>query len=499
VTDLLQAPPLLGSTEPRLWTQPLVPLNRDTSYGFEVVDFAEEIGHPLLPWQKFAVIHGGELLPDGRPRFRIVLLVVSRQNGKTELPVVLSVYWQFRQKVPLILGTSTKLSYAKESWLKAVNLVRATPSLHGLHAPGRKWLRATNGETESWSNAGNRYLIAASNSEGGRSLTVDRGVADELRQHRSYEAWDAFEPACSPPGAQIWALSNAGDSRSVVLNDLQDSAREFIETGVGDERLGLLEWSAPDDSDPEDVDALLQSNPRVGYGLDLAVLQAGAARAKRLGGEALTGFQTERMCIRVKVLNPAIPARVWDACREPGDLLESRGRIACCIDVAPDGTHATLAAAGVLDDGRVRVETLAEWTGPRAVSDMERDLPSWARLVGPRVFGWLPRGPTAAAAASLQRPGWGPRSMRVEEIRSDTPAVCMAFGKEVSARTAVHSGQEMLDAQVGGAERSWEKSVWVFTRRGGGNVDAVYAVAGAAWLARTMPRRREVSTRARGV
>lgn len=499
MTDLLPARPLVGSTEPRLWTPPLVPLTRATSYGFEVIDFAEEIGHPLLPWQEFAVIHGGELLPDGRPRFRIVLLIVSRQNGKTELPVVLSVYWQFRQQVPLILGTSTKLSYAKESWLKAVNLVRATPSLHDQHAPGRKWIRATNGETESWTYKGNRYLIAASNSEGGRSLTVNRGVADELRQHRTYEAWDAFEPACSPEDAQIWALSNAGDARSVVLNDLQDSAREFIETGVGDERLGLLEWSAPDDADPEDVGALLQSNPRVGYGLDLAVLQAGAARAKRLGGEALTGFQTERMCIRVKVLNPAIPARVWEACKDPGDLLAVRGRIACCVDVAPDGQHATLAAAGVLDDGRVRVETLAEWTGPRAVSDMERALPGWMAKVGPRAFGWLPKGPTAAATTSLQQRGWGPRTMRVEEIRSATPAVCMAFGKEVASRTAVHSGQEMLDAQIGGAERMWEGSTWTFTRRGGGNVDAVYAVAGAAFLARTMPRKREVSTRARSV
>src|SRR5882724_11041178 len=107
VVDL--APPLLGKAEPRLCTPSLRELTRETSYGFEVIDFAREIGHPLLPWQKTAVVRGGELLPDGRPRFRIVVLLVSRQNGKTELPVVLSAFWQFRQKVPLILGTSTQL------------------------------------------------------------------------------------------------------------------------------------------------------------------------------------------------------------------------------------------------------------------------------------------------------------------------------------------------------------------------------------------------------
>lgn len=489
--------PIVGKIEPRLWTPPLRELTPATSYGFDVIDFAEEIGRPLLDWQKFAVIHGGELLPDGRPRFRIVLLIVARQNGKTELPVILSIYWQFRQKIDVTVGTSTQLAYAKESWSKAVNLVMRTPSLADLRMPLlRQWTRRTNGETESWTVDGCRYLVKASNAEGGRSLSIRRGIADELRQHRTYEAWDAFEPACSPLDAQIWALSNAGDARSVVLNDLQDSAREFIDTGIGDERLGLLEWSAPEGSDPEDVEALLQANPRVGHGLDLEVLKAAAARAKRNGGEALAGFQTERMCIRVRALNPAIPPQPWRERCDPDDLLAVRSRVALCIDVSPGGDHATVGAAAVLDDGRVRVETIAEFTGPRAATDLERALPALTAVVKPRMVGWFPSGPAAAVAAKM-RGRWAPRGTTVAEIQGDTAAVCMAFHKEVVAGTLAHSGQEMLDAQVGAAEKLWQgTAVWVFTRRGGGNVDAVYAVAGAAHLARSMPRRREVSRRA---
>jgi hypothetical protein len=496
---LLDEPRLIGSTTPRLWTPPLRELTPETSYGFEVIEFAQEIGHPLLPWQEFAVVHGGELLEDGRPRFRIVLLLVSRQNGKTELPVVLSVYWQFRKKTPLILGTSTQLSYAKESWRKAVNLVKRSRVLDDLHEPGRKWYRLTNGETESWTVDDCRYKIAASNSEGGRSLTINRGIADELRQHRTYEAWDAFEPACSPMDAQIWALSNAGDARSVVLNDLQDSAREFIETGIGDPRLGLLEWSAPDDADPEDVDALLQANPRAGYGLDLDVLRAKGARAKRVGGELLTGFLTENMCVRVKMLNPAIEPRAWAACLDPGVLTDAAGRVAVAIDLTPDGQHATLAAAAVLDDGRVRVETVAEWTGPRAAAELERDLAGWVAKIKPTVVGWLPNGPAAAVASQLvdrRREGvrgWPPRGVTVAEIRGETAAVCMGLSKEVAAGTMAHSGQDMLDAQVAGAEKSWVGSAWVFTRRGGGSVDAVYATAAALHLARTVPQRRKAT------
>jgi len=507
VVDL--APPLLGSTTPRLWTPPLRELTPATSYGFEVIDFARDVlQHPLLPWQEFAVIHGGEML-DGpgcapalgvhadpcrcRPRFRIVLLCVSRQNGKTELPVVLSIYWQFRKKVPLILGTSTQLKYAKESWQKAVKLVQRTPALDDLHEPGRKWLRRTNGETESWTVDDCRYLIAAANEEGGRSLTIDRGICDELRQHHSYDAWEAFEPACSPMDAQIWALSNAGDDRSVVLNDLRKSALEFIETGVGDERLGLIEYSAPEDADPEDVEALLQANPRVGYGLDLEVLRAKAAEAKRLGGKALAAFKTNRMCVRVRHSNPAIDPQRWRDCLEVGELAAARSRLALCLDLSPDGLHATLAAAAVLEDGRVRVETVAEWIGPAAASDLERALPGWVEKIGPQTVGWFGGGPAEAVAGRVKDRrkdgvrGWPPPGVTVAEIRGEVAAAAMGLGKEVDALTLAHSGQGMLDDQVAGAEWLRRGDAKVFTRRGGGNVDAVYAVAGAVHLARTLP------------
>src|SRR3546814_18105149 len=84
----------LCRTEPWRWTRPLRELRPATSYGFAVVEFARDIlERPLDPWQEWLVIHAGELLPDGRPRFRKVLVLVARQNGKTELLVILSLFW----------------------------------------------------------------------------------------------------------------------------------------------------------------------------------------------------------------------------------------------------------------------------------------------------------------------------------------------------------------------------------------------------------------------
>lgn len=490
---------ILGSVEPRIFTPPLVELTPETSYGFDVVDFARGVLlHPLDPWQEWIVIHAGELLPDGRPRFRTVLVLVARQNGKTEIPVVLSLYWQFIVGVPLVLGTSTKLDYAKESWQKSVTLAERCAELRGDRQS--RWTRSTNGEHESWTfdpyapdGKGARYKIAASNAEGGRSLTVHRLICDELRQHHSYEAWNAAVPAGNAVADfQAWCLSNAGDGRSVVLNNLHDSALKFIETGDGDPRLGLFEHSAPDDADPLDPRALAMANPGYGSRVDPDALLGAARVAVDAGGEALTGFKTEYMCIRVRLLDPAIDPSKWTACMDVGDLSGARSRLAACVDVAPDGAHATLAVAAMIDGDRVRVEIVGAWSGPRAIDDMRREAPGLLRRIAPQVFGWFPGGPGAVLAAdikSMSKPGRRvlPRGATVEPIRSEATAVCMGFEEQVRSLRLAHSDDPLMNAHVGEAERLSMGDGWVFRRRGEGHVDAAYAGAGAVHLARTLP------------
>jgi hypothetical protein len=498
---------VLGSTEPRLWTPPLRELTPDTSYGFDVNRFARDVlRHPLDPWQEWLTIHAGELLPDGRPRFRVVLVLIARQNGKTELCVVLTLYWQFVDQWPLILGTSTKLDYAKESWMKARKLIRQTikrddadaASLRAALGEGR-WYRETNGEQESWTTDEDgdplsRYKIAASNAEGGRSLTINRLVLDELRQHTTYSAYDAAEPACSPPDAQIFGPSNAGTDASVVLNDLHAAALEFIETGHGDPRLGLFEWSAPVGSRPDDINALAMANPNLNRrNRDSDVLLAKGARALKVGGEALTGFQTEDMCIRVKIMNPAIDANGWTACRKPGTLDDARSRLALVIDVAPDELHAAVYAAARVNTELVRIDFVKAWQGTQCVRQMTAALPELIGQIRPQVLGWFPNGPAAATTADLaERPGpvrWPPAGVALTPIKSELPAVCMGFAEQVKSERIMHSGDPLLDAQIEGAERlpRGPHGEWVFSRRGEGHVNALYAAAGAAHLARTLP------------
>ncbi|QWF81142.1 terminase [Amycolatopsis sp. CA-230715] len=489
-------PAVLGRTEPRIWTPPLRELTPETSYGFDVIEFAAEVvEQPLDPWQEWVVIHAGELLPDGRPRFRKLLILVARQNGKTHLLVILTLFWLFVERVGLVLGTSTKLDYAAESWRKACRLARRVPDLDA-EIPANGGIRKANGEQVLWRadaieealDEGSRYKIAASNAEGGRSLTIDRLVMDELRQHRDYSAHDAAVPATNAViDAQVMGISNAGDDTSVVLNDMRAAAIRFIETGEGDPRAGLIEYSAPDGSSPLDLDALAHANPNLGRRIDPDALLGDAQTAVKLGGAKLAGFKTENMCMNVPIMDAAIDGAAWAAGFEPGTLDDVRHRIALCLDVAPDGEHATLVAAAVLDSRKVRVEVVKAWTD---TATLRAELPALVAKVKPRVFGWFPAGPAAALAADLREnrtAGWPPKGTRAEEIRQDVPAVCMGLADLVKTGGVLHSDDPLLTAHVTGAEKLRQGDAWRFVRRGVGHCDGAYATAGAVHLARAMP------------
>jgi hypothetical protein len=485
----------LGRTEPRLFTPPLRELTPDTSYGFDVVDFAESIGRPLDPWQQWAVIHLGELLPDGRPRFRKVLVMVARQNGKTELLVILTLFWLFIDQIGLVLGMSTKLDYARESWQKACSLARRS-----IYADEIETIRRANGEQELVTVDDCRYKIAASNAEGGRSLTVGRLVMDELRQQFDYSAWDAAVPATNAVyDAQVVAITNQGSDRSVVLNDLRAAALAYIESGQGDDRLGLLEWSAPEDADPLDLDALAMANPNLGYRIDPDVLLADARAAVAAGGEKLSGFRTEIMCIRVKSMDAAINPDRWRAAADPAVVQLVRAGCALAVDVSPDFRHVSLVAAAVLPDGRTGLRVAGSWSGENATTAFRTALPGLLRAIRPRVLGWLPQGPSATLAADLRRfitttkgekPVQRLHGVRVEEIKAEVAGVCMSLAEQVDTGRIVHPADPLLTQHALAAERKPMGDGWRFDRGledGSSPVDAAYAAALAVHLARSAP------------
>src|SRR5574344_1768722 len=123
-----------GKTEPRIWTPPLRELTADTSLGFAAIEYAKTILEmDLYPWQEWALIHELEIIgelgtPDWRFRYRTVVNMVSRQNGKTELSKVIASFFLNVLKVEAVFGTSLSMDKAEEVW-EAVILEQETHPL----------------------------------------------------------------------------------------------------------------------------------------------------------------------------------------------------------------------------------------------------------------------------------------------------------------------------------------------------------------------------------
>ncbi|MFC0623831.1 hypothetical protein [Kribbella deserti] len=478
---------VLGKTVPRLWTPPLRDLSEpNATLGHAVIAFAEMLGEPLLPWQRWWALHALELTEDGRFRFGTVLTLVARQNGKTTLLKILALTLLYLGHSRLILGAAQSLDIAKESWGKAVELAQSVPELDAEIIR----VRRTNGDQEFAiadpaeiaakgkrdATAKGRYRISAATPSAGRGLSVDLLILDELREHATWGAWAALSKTTSArPNALIVGISNAGSDHSLVLNSLRE-----IALAGGDDRVGIFEWSAPDGAALDDIEAWAAANPSLGY-----TLSADAIRMS-LATDPPAVFRTEVLCQRVEALNGAIDPAQWTEGADVAAVMDDvRERVALVLDVSPDLRHVSLLAAAERDSGAVQVEVVAAWDSPSAMRVSTEDSPSlaeWVERVNARARGFFPTGPAAALATELKGLGFEPIT------GADVAVVCQEFSELVQARRLIHPGDPLLTSQVTSATRTYSGDGWRFTRpRAGGYVDAAYAAAGAAYLARNLP------------
>jgi hypothetical protein len=516
---------IYGRTAPRLWTPPLRPLSKRTSNGYAAAEFAEAVGEPFLPWQRWLAIHAMELLPDLSYRFRVILVLVARQNGKSTGKRTISLWRLHVDGARLVLGVAQDLSLAREQWQMCLDTIEASPDLTAdlgqvRRVNGDEWFKLAadledrgedpgerelsfeddEGDESLTLAGGGRYKIAASNRKAGRGLSVDELNIDELREQRSWAAWSALsKTTMARPLAQIWCMSNAGDDESVVLNQLRDAA-----LSGRDPSIGLFEWSGEDDCELDDLNAIRQANPGLGYTVSLQAIRT--AQATDPPGV----YRTEVLCQKVDQLDGAINFGAWKACHDPHGTLEGlRDRLAFCFDAAPDGKHATLAAAARLDDGRIRAEIVKAWG---STEEARAELGQLLARNKPAALGWFPAGPAAELASILRpaarnsnhRPGkkrpqdewWLPETGEITGTK--VAEVCQELAGIVRARRIVQPGDPLLDAHVKGAAKLASGDGWRFTRKGGGHCDAAYAAAGAVEIALTMPAPRRAQIRSVG-
>lgn len=463
------ASPLVGVVEPRLYTPPLRPLNRRTSRGFEAIDFNRKAGTPFLPWQEWLSVHALELTPDGRYRFRIVLVLVARQNGKSTWKRGVTAYRMFLDDARLVVGIAQELSTAQDQWQQTLDTIEADPDL----AAELDVVRKVNGQHSFRLHSGARYLIKASNRRAARGLArVAEVNFDELREQQRWDTWSAVSKTTTAnPFGMLVAMSNAGDASSVVLNQLRDAALAGLDPSVG-----IFEFSAPDGCELDDPQAWREANPSLGY-----TISEDAIRTS-LTTDPPAIFRTEVLCQRVDSIEDVVDAAAWKATADARGKLSDydADRLAVCYEVAEDGNHATLVGATLMRDGRVRTAVIRAWKSAAAA---RAALPGILDKLEPGLIAWFPSGPTNAHATLFAG-----RENVLELTGRKQQAACQGLVDVVRARRLVHPGDPLQTAHVAGVRKILNTDGgFRFERLGGGHTDAAYATAGAVHAALVMP------------
>lgn len=323
---------LTGKSTPRL--APPVPAHSRID---EYTAAAKQVGITLMPWQLTAARYLTAL--DGkRWRYPDICIVVARQNGKTSLlvPRIL----MGLQNGERMLHTAQNRELPRETFEQIAELVVGWPDVIEI--------RKANGQQKIRTKNGGRYSLVAPR-PGVRGNAVDTVFLDEVREQRNFDLLGGIKPTMTAsPNRQIVYLSNAGDTESVVLNDL----RRRAET---DPSLGYLEWSAAPERTNDDREGWAEANPALGITIQADTLED---FHRSLPAEV---WETEHLCRWVTSMQPRlVPDFIWQRAHM---AIENPLRPAMGISMDASGTRASAVLAWQQSDGSLGLTVIRDVTG----------------------------------------------------------------------------------------------------------------------------------------
>lgn len=450
----------------------------------------------LFPWQKWLLIHMLELLPDDSLRFRTVIVLVARQNGKSTLSIILSLFFMYVLARNLVIGTAQDLDVAEEIWQGAVDIIEETPELldqwdHTSKVNGKKFVQLKTGE---------RYKVKAANRRAGRGLSGDLVLLDELREHQSWDAWGAItKTTMARAFALIVALSNAGDATSIVLRHLRKMAHLVLGDPDGinaaddpeaelaevpddlavdeeDDSLAIFEWSAQAGCDIWDRDGWAMANPSLGYSITERTL----ASAAKTDPEWV--FRTECLCQWTDgSLEGPFPPGSWESGLDDESQIASE--VVACVATSWNRSTTYVAFVGRREDGRFHGEIVAARAGLEWVTD-------WLKL----------RQQTVGFPHVVVQARGAPESVLIEEFEAAGLPVLPWGGADLGIGTGVmyeavrnslfvHLTQPVLDiAAATAVPRMLTDGAIVWDRKKSPtDVAPLIAITGGVWGVSRMP------------
>lgn len=406
---------------------------------------AARFRQPLMPWQQMVADVGGEIDPEtGIPAYREVVVTVPRQNGKTTL--VLG--WECQRAVGWEHLGPQRISYSAQTGADArKKLVQDQKPILEPHKRAlgiKRFYEAIGAEGVVWHN-GSRLVLLNNTEAAGHGASVDLGVKDEMFADYDDRRDQALIPAMATKAfGQVLTCSTMGTEDSIPWNALVDRGRLAVDSGA---RTGVayFEWSATDDDDPDDPETWWGCMPALGHTITIPVVAH--ARSTMKDGEFRRAFLNRK----TKADDRMLPVAEWNAICSPNVAPE--GRPTFSLDVNPERSAGSIAAASVGVAELVEYRLTTSWLVPRAVElSAKWGQPTW--VVDST-------GPAASFIPDMERAGL--------QVHPATPKELIAacgqfFDGVIERRLRLRQHQRFDEAAAGAAKRSIGDA-WAWTRK----------------------------------
>jgi hypothetical protein len=460
-------------TDPREWwslpgAPPLHATRRDLAFrteGTRAGIIADALGTPFLPWQQYAADIAGEVWPDGTYRYKVVVVTVPRQSGKTTLMRAVGCDRCMARDALGCFYTAQTGKDARERWQDLAVQITSSPLAPLVHLR-----RAAGNERVVFAN-GSMFRVFAPVATSLHGYTPPLVMLDEAFAHDEVTGDDlmgAIGPAqITIPHRQLWIVSTKGTAASVFLN-------RWIAAGrAGAEGVAILEWAAPEGVDIYDPAVWPTFHPGMVQlpGREPLVtpdaLRAEADRLPRSEFERAYGNRETRTASHL------IAAEAWDR------LAETDQRAPATWDgasgawcVMPGGTSSAIVVAW-RDQWGLHARVARSGPGVSWVAPAVREL----RGKGVRDWAVSAAGPAREVTRELGTPSW------VHQL--DGAEYADAWGglmRHLAERSLMHDGSEPLAIGAANvATRPMGDSSAPSLRNSAGDVSALVALMVAAY------------------
>ena len=447
---------LRGAIKPRLHS----PLLKGKTRSDEIAKMADDLGMPLLPWQKWVLDDMMRVDAKGNYIRKTTLLLVARQNGKSHLGRMRVIWGLFYGGETKHLIMSSNRATALMTFREIAWIIENAPHLKA----GTKAIRYANGGERIELLNGATLDLVSDTRDSSRGRTADFLWIDEVREI-STEGYKAAIPTTrARPNSQTFLSSNAGDAFSETLNNLRERA-----LSNPPKSFALYEYSAPQYCKITDRSGWAQANPALGWTITEETLEEAVATNK------IEDTRTELLCQWIDSLQSPWPHGVLEATSDATLTIPIGGYTVFGFDVSPSRRNASLVAGQIMGDGRIGVGILQTWESQVSVDDLKiaAEIKAWADQYRPKMI-CFDKYATQSIAERLANAGQIVQDVSGQQFYQ----ACGDLLTGLVTNKVVHNGQAELIQQMNNCAAKVNDSAWrIIKRKSAGDISAPIGLA----------------------